>query len=88
MWLVGTLHPMPVHFPIGLVVRPRRQGTIAFHTGRPACRTISVVNVRGGPAMGAITVVAGWALHPYREAQFTVVGRTDRTTNKKGGIDA
>ncbi len=149
------LHPMLVHFPIGLVLAAAAAELIAIRTGRPAWRTIAVANVRAGAAMGAITVVAGWALasatfvEPTRlltwhrwtavaaaagaigaalvstwfdvpsgrsmfvyrtravrcrgtrrdrgpsggdarlgEAQFTVVGKADRTTNKKGGIDA
>ena len=62
MWLVGKLHPMLVHFPIGLVLAAAAAELIAIHTGRPAWRTIAVANVRAGAAMGAITVVAGWAL--------------------------
>src|SRR5712691_13370622 len=62
MWLVGKLHPMLVHFPIGLVLAAAAAELIAIHTGRPAWRTIAVANVRAGAAMGAITAVAGWAL--------------------------
>src|SRR5260221_11446511 len=62
MWLVGKLHPMPVHFPIGLVLAAAAAELIAIHTGRPAWRTIAVANVRAGAAMGAITVVAVWSL--------------------------
>jgi uncharacterized membrane protein len=62
MWLVGKLHPMLVHFPIGLILAAAGAELIAIHTGRPAWRTIAVANVRAGAAMGALTVVAGWAL--------------------------
>jgi len=62
MWLIGKLHPMLVHFPIGLVLAAAGAEIIAIHTGRPAWRTIAVANVRVGAAMGAITAVAGWAL--------------------------
>lgn len=62
MWLVGRLHPVLVHFPIGLVLAAAAAELIAIHTGRPAWRTIAVANVRAGAALGAITVVAGWAL--------------------------
>ena len=62
MWLVGRLHPVLVHFPIGLVLAAAAAELIASHTGRPAWRTIAVANVRAGAAMGALTVVAGWAL--------------------------
>ncbi len=62
MWLVGKLHPMLVHFPIAVVLAAAAAELIVIHTGRPAWRTIAVANVRAGAAMGAITVVAGWAL--------------------------
>lgn len=62
MWLIGKLHPMLVHFPIGLIFAAAAAELIAIHTGRPAWRAIAVANVRGAAAMGAITVVAGWAL--------------------------
>jgi uncharacterized membrane protein len=62
MWLVGKLHPMLVHFPIGLVLAAAGAEIIAIHTGRPVWRTIAVANVRAGAVMGAMTVVAGWAL--------------------------
>jgi uncharacterized membrane protein len=62
MWLVGKLHPMLVHFPIGLVLAAAAAEVVAISTGRPAWRTIAVANVRAGAAMGAITAVAGWAL--------------------------
>ena len=62
MWLVGKLHPMLVHFPIGLVLAAAAAELIAIRTGRPAWRAIAVANVRAGAAMGAITAVAGWAL--------------------------
>ena len=62
MWLIGKLHPMLVHFPIALTLAAAAAELIAIHTGRPAWRTIAVANVRAGAAVGAVTVVAGWAL--------------------------
>jgi len=62
MWLVGKLHPMLVHFPIALILAAAAAELIAIQTGRPAWRTIAVANVRAGAAVGAVTVVAGWAL--------------------------
>lgn len=62
MWLVGKLHPMLVHFPIGLVLAAAGAEIVAIQTRRPVWRTIALVNVRAGAVMGAMTVFAGWAL--------------------------
>jgi uncharacterized membrane protein len=68
--LVGALHPLLVHFPIGLVLAAAGAELVAIHTGRPAWRAIALANVRAGAAMGALTAVAGWALAaaPFIEA--------------------
>ena len=62
MWLIGKLHPMLVHFPIGLILAAAAAEMLAILTGRAAWRAIAVANVRAGAAMGAVTAVAGWAL--------------------------
>jgi uncharacterized membrane protein len=62
MGLIGTLHPLLVHFPIALILAAAGAEIIAIHTGRPAWRIIAVANVRAGAAASAATVVAGWAL--------------------------
>jgi uncharacterized membrane protein len=62
MELVGKLHPMLVHFPIALILAAAAAELIGIQTGRTVWRTIAVANVRAGAAVGAVTVVAGWAL--------------------------
>jgi uncharacterized membrane protein len=62
MLLIGKLHPVLVHFPIGLVLAAAAAELVAIRTHRPAWRAIAVANVRAGAAMGAITAIAGWAL--------------------------
>jgi uncharacterized membrane protein len=62
MALVGTLHPLLVHFPIGLILAAAAAELVAIHTGRADWRAIAVANVRAGAAMGALTAVAGWRL--------------------------
>ena len=52
MSLIGTLHPLLVHFPIGLVLAAAAAEIVAIHTA----------NVRAGAAMGALTAIAGWGL--------------------------
>jgi len=62
MALVGALHPLLVHFPIGLILAAAAAELVAIHTGRTDWRTIAVANLRAGAAMGALTAVAGWRL--------------------------
>src|SRR5262249_45435114 len=62
MWLIGRLHPMLVHFPIGMILAAAGAEIIAIRTGRAAWRAAAVVNARVGAAMGAVTTAAGWAL--------------------------
>ena len=62
MTLVGKLHPLLVHFPIGLILAAAAAEIVAIHTGRADWRAIAVANVRAGAAMGALTAVAGWGL--------------------------
>jgi uncharacterized membrane protein len=62
MGLVGKLHPMLVHFPIGLILGAAAAEITAILTRRAGWRTIAVANVRAGAAMGAVTAVAGWVL--------------------------
>ena len=88
MWLVGKLHPMLVHFPIGLVLAAAAAELIAIHTGRPAWRTIAVANVRAGAAMGAITVVAGWALASAPFVEPTRFLTWHRWTGVAAGVSA
>ena len=62
MALVGTLHPLLVHFPIGLILAAAAAELVAIHTGRADWRAIAAANVRAGAAMGALTAIAGWRL--------------------------
>jgi uncharacterized membrane protein len=62
MALVGKLHPLLVHFPIGLILAAAAAELVAIHTGRADWRAIAAANVRAGAAMGALTAIAGWGL--------------------------
>jgi len=62
MLLIGRIHPVLVHFPIGLVLAAAAAELIAIHRRRPAWHTVAVANVRAGAAMGVLTAVAGWVL--------------------------
>ena len=62
MALVGKLHPLLLHFPIGLILAAAAAELVALHTGRADWRAIAVANVRAGAAMGALTALAGWRL--------------------------
>ena len=62
MTFVGRLHPVLVHFPIALVLAAAAAELVAMRTRRAAWRVFSVMNLRAGAAMGAITALAGWRL--------------------------
>ena len=62
MAVVGRLHPLLLHFPIGLILAAAAAEIVAIHTGRSDWRSIAAANVRAGAAMGALTALAGWRL--------------------------
>jgi uncharacterized membrane protein len=62
MLLIGRLHPLLLHFPIGLVLAAAAAELLAILTRRESWRTLGVANVRAGAAFAAVTAVAGWAL--------------------------
>jgi uncharacterized membrane protein len=62
MLLIGKLHPLVLHFPIGLVLAAATAELLAILTGRESWRAVGIANVRAGAAMAGLTAVAGWAL--------------------------
>src|SRR5712691_3137807 len=62
MALIGRLHPMLVHFPIGLVLIAAAAEVVAMMTDRREWRTVAVANVRAGAAFGIGAAIAGWRL--------------------------
>jgi uncharacterized membrane protein len=62
MLLIGKLHPLLLHFPIGLVIAAAAAELLAILTRRAAWRAVAIANVRAGAAMAAVTAVAGWGL--------------------------
>lgn len=62
MLLIGRLHPLLLHFPIGLVLVAAGAEVLATLTRRAAWRAIAVANVRSGAAMAVLTAIAGWGL--------------------------
>ena len=48
MALIGRLHPVLVHFPIGLVLIAAVAELVAITTGRGHRRVVAVANVRAG----------------------------------------
>jgi uncharacterized membrane protein len=59
---VGRLHPLLVHFPIGLILAAAAAELAAIHSRRVDWRAIAVANLRAGAAMAALTAIAGWRL--------------------------
>jgi uncharacterized membrane protein len=62
MLLIGKLHPLLLHFPIGLVLGAAAAELLAILTQRAAWRAAAIANVRAGAAMAALTAIAGWGL--------------------------
>jgi uncharacterized membrane protein len=70
MLLIGRLHPLLVHFPIGLVLAAAGAELVAIRTGRPSWRAVAVANLRAGALFSALSLIAGWVLAsaPFVEA--------------------
>jgi uncharacterized membrane protein len=70
MSLIGRLHPLLVHFPIGLVLTAAGAEIVATWTRRQSWRVVAIANVRAGALFGALTLLAGWVLAsaPFVEA--------------------
>jgi uncharacterized membrane protein len=62
MTLVGRLHPLLVHFPIGLVLIAAVAEVVAMTTGRWDWRAVAVGNVRAGAVFAIGAAIAGWCL--------------------------
>jgi uncharacterized membrane protein len=62
MALIGRLHPMLVHFPIGLVLIAAVAEVVSMTTGLGDWQTVAVANVRVGAVFAIGAAVAGWRL--------------------------
>jgi uncharacterized membrane protein len=62
MALIGRLHPLLVHFPIGLVLIAAVAEMVAMMSGRWDWRAVAVANVRAGAVLAIAAAVAGWRL--------------------------
>jgi len=62
MALIGRLHPLLVHFPIGLVLVAAMAEVVALATGREDWRVVAVANVRAGALFAIGAAIAGWRL--------------------------
>jgi len=60
MSFIGKFHPLLVHFPIALVLAAAAAELVVLATPRQAWRTVAVVNIRAGAAMGVVTAITGW----------------------------
>jgi uncharacterized membrane protein len=61
MHVIGKLHPLVLHFPIGLVLGAAAAECLAILTRHESWRAVGVANVRAGAAMAAMAAIAGWA---------------------------
>src|SRR3954467_8523908 len=62
MALLGRLHPLLVHMPIGLVLFAAAAEAIAMATGRGEWRTTALASVRTGAPFSVAAAIAGWRL--------------------------
>ena len=62
MALIGRLHPVLVHFPIGLVLIAAVAEVVAMTTGLWEWRAVAVTNLRAGAAFAIGAAIAGWRL--------------------------
>ena len=62
MTLIGRLHPLLVHFPIGLVLIAAVAELLAMTTGLWDWRVVAVANVRAGAVFAIGAAVTGWRL--------------------------
>jgi uncharacterized membrane protein len=62
MEITGRLHPLLVHFPIGLVLLAALAELAAFVTHRQMWRVVAVTNVRAGALFAIGAAMAGWLL--------------------------
>ena len=62
MTLIGRLHPLLVHIPIGLALFAAAAEAIAMATGRGDWRTAALASVRTSAPFGLAAAIAGWRL--------------------------
>jgi len=62
MALIGRLHPLLVHFPIGLVLFAAVAEVVAMTTGLSDWRAAALASLRVGAAFGIGAAIAGWRL--------------------------
>ena len=62
MALIGRLHPLLVHFPIGLVLVAAVAEVVAMTTGLRDWRGVAVATVRAGAVFAIGAAIAGWRL--------------------------
>jgi len=60
--LIGRLHPLLIHFPIGLVLIAAVAEVVAMRTGRWDWRAVAVANVRAGAVFAIGAAITGWRL--------------------------
>jgi uncharacterized membrane protein len=62
MAFLGRLHPLLIHFPIGLVIVAVAAEAVAIVTGVGRWRAMAIANVRAGAAFALVAAIAGWRL--------------------------
>jgi uncharacterized membrane protein len=71
MALMGRLHPVLVHFPIGLVLIAALAEVVAMITDLHTWRTMAVANVRLGSVFAVGAAITGWRLASWPGMEAT-----------------
>jgi len=62
MALLGRLHPLLIHFPIGLVIAAALAELMTTITAGKGWRIVAIGNLRTGAVFAALAAIAGWRL--------------------------
>jgi uncharacterized membrane protein len=66
MALTGRVHPLLVHFPIGLVLIAAVAELVSLTARFPAWHAVAAANIRAGAAFAVASAAAGWILASSR----------------------
>ena len=85
---IGWLHPILLHFPIGLVLPAAAAELVAIRTRRATWHAIAQANARAGAVGGVLAAIAGWALATAPSIEPSPMLTWHRWTGSAGALAA